>query len=103
VIGLVVREGKIVRRMLAVEVTTGRLTEAEMKAAGSFWSRLGWPLVALPDWHRFTARRRFLRAATKLAFCFWHVERAAASRAQTISLPLIPRFRAEIKELRTRI
>ena len=103
VIGLVIREGKIVRRMLAVEVTTGRLTDAEMKAAGSFWSRLGWPLAALPDWGRFTARRRFLRAATKLAFCFWHVERAAASRAQTISLPLIPRFRAEIKELRARL
>jgi RsiW-degrading membrane proteinase PrsW (M82 family) len=103
VIGLVVREGRIIRRMLAVEVATGRITESELKTVGSFWNRLGWPLAALPDWRRFTARRRFLRAVTKLAFCFWHVERAEASRAQTISLPLIPRFRAEVKQLHPRI
>lgn len=96
VVYLVVREGRIVRRLLTPEV--GRLiTEAELRIAGSFWGRVRWLLGALGKPQRFQARRRFLRSLTKLAFCYWHVERAQAAGAQTMSLPRIPHLYEEVQ------
>ncbi|GBC83787.1 Protease PrsW [bacterium HR11] len=102
VVYLVVREGRIVRRMLASEV--GRLiSEDELRIAGSFWGRVRWLLASLGNPPRWQARRRFLRALTKLAFCYWHVERAQAAGAQTMSLPRIPRLYEEVRRLRGQV
>ena len=57
----------------------------------------------MKDIERLQARRRYLRAVTKLGFCYWHVARANAANNQTISLPQIPIFKAEIAALKERI
>ncbi len=102
IVYLVVREGRIVRRLLTPEV--GRLiTEAELRVAGSFWGRVRWLLASLGRPQRLQARRRFLRALTKLAFCYWHVERAQAAGAQTMSLPRIPHLYEEVRRLRGQV
>lgn len=97
------RERKIIRNVLQVEVATGFLSAPEVELAGSIGQRMKWILSAKGDRAKFNARRHFLRAMTKLAFCYWHAERANAAGIQTISLPQIPKFRAEIKNLRFQI
>ncbi|MCS7312658.1 MAG: PrsW family glutamic-type intramembrane protease [Acidobacteria bacterium] len=102
IVYLVAREGRIIRRLLTPEV--GRLiSEAELRVAGSFWGRIRWLLAALGKPQKFRARRRFLRSLTKLAFCYWHVERAQAAGAQTMSLPRIPQLYEEIRRLRDQV
>jgi RsiW-degrading membrane proteinase PrsW (M82 family) len=102
VVYLVVREGRIIRRMLAPEV--GRLiTEAEFRVVGSFWGRIRWLLAVWGHPQRRRARRHFLRALTKLALCYWHVERAQAAGAQTMSLPRIPQLYEEVRRLREQV
>ncbi len=97
------RERRIVKEMLAFEVSNGTLSLAELDMVGSIVTRLRWIAQSLNDRQRLQARRRYLRAVTKLGFCYWHVARANAANNQTISLPQIPIFKAEILDLKTRI
>lgn len=97
------REAGLIREMLIVEVSRGLISQEHLELASSFFKRVQWLLSSLSDWKQFNARRRFLRAVTKLAFCYWHVARASAANNQTRSLPLIPQFQAEVLELRGQI
>jgi len=103
IIYLVAREGRIIRQMLFMEVASGLISDEHLRLSHSFFKRIGWLTSALGSWRRFQARRRFLRALTKLAFCYWHVGRAQSAQTQTISLPLLPKFRAEVRALMHRI
>lgn len=100
IILLVRREGRIIRRMLEQEVLRGALTRNDVELIASFWGRLRWLISAFPDMNLIRKRRRFLRLATRLAFCYWHVERAQAAQAYTMSLPRIPDIYREFKQLR---
>lgn len=97
------REAGLIREMLILEVSRGLISQEHLELASSSLKRFQWLLSALSDWKRFNARRRFLRAVTKLAFCYWHVARASAANNQTRSLPLIPQFQAEVMELKGQI
>ncbi len=77
--------------------------QVSIRVAGSFWGRVRWLLASLGRPQRLQARRRFLRALTKLAFCYWHVERAQAAGAQTMSLPRIPHLYEEVRRLRGQV
>jgi hypothetical protein len=92
------REKRIIRRLLAVE-EGGLMTNSDVELAGSLRRRLHW-LLAARNRKQFSARRRYLHAVTRLAFCYWHAERAASESTQTVSLQQIPRFRAEIAALK---
>ena len=92
------REKKIIKRVLAVE-QDGLLSRAEIDLAGSVMGRFRW-LMASRNWNTLQARRKFLRAVTRLAFCYWHVERAISARTETFSMQQIPVFRSEISQLR---
>ena len=103
IIAMAVRERRIIRQMLGYEVAAGTLTQQELDLVGSVGSRFRWLAQAFSDRPKFHARRKFLRAVTKLGFCYWHVSRANAANHQTISLPQIPKFKAEISALRQQI
>ncbi len=49
---------------------------------------------SLNDRARFNARRSSA-GGHQVGFCYWHVSRANAASHQTISLPQIPKFKAE--------
>jgi RsiW-degrading membrane proteinase PrsW (M82 family) len=102
IVFMAVREKRIIRRTLAFEVG-GLLTQPELQLLSSLTRRIRWILAAKNDWRKLQARRRWLTAATKLAFCYWHVERAAAANTETISRQQIPRFRSEIAALKAEI
>jgi RsiW-degrading membrane proteinase PrsW (M82 family) len=97
------RERRIVKEMLAFEVANGTLSSEELDMVGSIITRLRWIAQSMNDRQRLHARRRYLRAVTKLGFCYWHVARANAANNQTISLPQIPIFKAEIINLKAQI
>ncbi|MBL8149651.1 MAG: PrsW family intramembrane metalloprotease [Blastocatellia bacterium] len=97
------REVGIIKQMLAVEVARGLISPQQLELVGSSLSRMNWLISSLGDWKKFNARRHFLRAVTKLAFCYWHVARASAANNQTKSLPLIPKFQAEVADLKGKI
>lgn len=97
---LLLREGRIMRAMLKPEVQRGVLTESQYQTSTSYFRRLQWILKALPNFAKFNARRRFLRACARLAFSHWHVMRAQASHAYTVSLPSIPRFYEDLRDLK---
>jgi protease PrsW len=97
------REAKVIKQMLAIEVARGLITQQDVDLVASSLGRMQWLGSTLGDWKRFRARRHFLRAATKLAFCYWHVARATAANSQTRSLPQIPKFQAEVMELKGQI
>jgi RsiW-degrading membrane proteinase PrsW (M82 family) len=92
------REKKIMKRVLAVE-QGGLLTREEIDLAGSIFNRIRW-LMGSNSWKKYQARRKFLRAITRLAFCYWHVERALSARTETMSMQQIPQFRSEIAQIR---
>ena len=96
------RERRIIRRHLSSEVGE-LLTTQELQLASSLGKRIAWLMGAIGSGKKFTARRRFLSAVTKLAFCYWHVDRAMAAQQETISFQQIPRFRAEITALKSAI
>lgn len=97
------RERKIIKRTLAMEVAAGFLTQGEVDLASSLRQRIKWVMSAFSNRAKHKARRSFLRAVTKLAFCYWHVENANRAGNSTISLPQIPKFRKEIESLRYQI
>jgi RsiW-degrading membrane proteinase PrsW (M82 family) len=97
------RERKIIKRTLAMEVAGGFLSQAEVDLASSLRQRMKWLMSSFSNRKKFNARRGFLRAITKLAFCYWHVENANQAGNFTISLPQIPKFRKEIDGLRYQI
>ena len=103
IIAMAVRERRIIRDMLGFEVASGTLTQQELDLVSSLGARLRWLTQSMNDRARFHARRKYLRAVTKLGFCYWHVSRANAASHQTISLPQIPKFKAEIAFLRSQI
>jgi RsiW-degrading membrane proteinase PrsW (M82 family) len=94
-----VRESRLIRKMLELEVTTGLLTQDQADLVASWTRRLGFLVSALGDRGRLRARRDFLYAATRLALCYWHVSRAQAEGGVTMSFGEIPRFRASVKRL----
>lgn len=100
IIAMAVRERRIIRKMLNFEVATGTISQQELDLVTSLGRRFRWLAQAFNDRPRFNARRKYLRAVTKLGFCYWHVQRAEAADHQTISLPQIPKFKAEIASLR---
>ncbi|MEW6732436.1 MAG: PrsW family glutamic-type intramembrane protease [Acidobacteriota bacterium] len=99
------REGRVIKEMLTVEVARGLITPAQLELIGSTMGRIKWLMSSLTsgNWKRLRAQRNFLRAVTKLAFCYWHVARAAAANNQTRSLTQIPKFQAEVMTLREQI
>jgi len=97
------REGRILREMLAREVGRGLITEDQLKIASSVIGRWSWLTSAMGNNQLFSARRRFLRAVTKLGLCHWHVARAAAAQAGTQSFTLIPKLQAEVLGLRDQV
>jgi RsiW-degrading membrane proteinase PrsW (M82 family) len=97
------REARLIRQMLDFEVSC-RLIDAEQAAIVSSWfKRLGWMFGAVGDGRKFSARRRFLHAATRLAFSYWHADRARQAGTQTLSLARIPFFRKELEILKNSV
>lgn len=103
IIALAVRERRIIRNMLGFEVAAGTITQQELDLVSSIGARFRWLSQAFSDRAKFNARRKYLRAITKLGFCYWHVSRANAANHQTISLPQIPKFKSEIISLRNQV
>ncbi|MCS6885738.1 MAG: PrsW family glutamic-type intramembrane protease [Acidobacteriota bacterium] len=103
IIYLARREAKLIREMLAIEVARGLISQSDVELVSSYVNRTKWLLSSLSNTTKLQARRRFLRAVSKLALCHWHVARASAANNQTRSLPLIPQFQAQILELKGQI
>lgn len=102
VVAMAVRERRIVRDMLRIEVDVGFLSPEHRDICGSLARRFRWVMSAGSP-AKMMARRSYLKALTKLAFCHWHVSRATESATETISLPRIPVIKAEMRALRSQI
>ena len=100
---LVRREGRILQQALTFEVQRGLLTPAQLTMLVSLFGRTRWVMAGAGNRDRVGARRQFLRTASKLGLCHWHVARAVSAQSQTASFPLIPRLQAELIALRDRI
>lgn len=102
---MVYREAKLIKQMLAIEVARGLISPEQLELIGSSFARVKWLSSSLlsGDIKKFSAQRKFLRAVTKLAFCYWHVARANEANSQTQSLPQIPRFQSEVVTLKSEI
>ncbi|HWQ35720.1 MAG TPA: PrsW family glutamic-type intramembrane protease [Blastocatellia bacterium] len=100
---LVRREGRILKEMLAHEVSRGLITPAQLEIVSSLFKRTGWIAGAIGKGQLFATRRQFLRAVTKLGLCHWHAARAAAAQTGTQSFTLIPKFQAEVLMLRDQV
>jgi protease PrsW len=100
---LVRREGRILHDALAFEVQRGLLTPDQLNMLVSLFGRTRWVMAGAGNSERVNARRQFLRTASKLGLCHWHVSRAVSAQSQTASFPLIPRLQAELIALRERI
>lgn len=102
---MVRREAKLIKEMLVIEVARGLISSQQLELVGSSIARAKWLISSITsgNWKKFSAQRRFLRAVTKLAFCYWHVARASQANSQTQSLPQIPKFQAEVMQLKTEI
>lgn len=94
------RESRLIRRLLEHEVAAGLITREQADLVGSWPRRMAWLASTLGDMARLGARRRFLYAATRLALCYWHIERAAAAGGMTLSLGQVPAFRRELARLK---
>jgi hypothetical protein len=90
------RESRLIRRMLQLEIARGLLQPAHVEIAGSWLRRIRW---LLGDLRRLGPRRRFLRAVTRLALCYWHASRAAAAGGHTISVSQVPVFQGQVRAL----
>ncbi len=97
------RESKLIRRQLQFEVARGLLTSEQADVVSSWARRTAWLLSSFSDRPRFAARRRFARGATRLALCYWHVERANAAGGQTVSFSQLPQFQKEVQAARAGI
>ncbi len=103
VIWIGTREAKLIRTMLDFEVASRLITADQAAIVGSWYKRVGWVCGALGDGKKFSARRRFLHAATRLAFSYWHADRAREAGTQTLSLARIPFFRKELETLQSSV
>jgi RsiW-degrading membrane proteinase PrsW (M82 family) len=103
VVWMSLRESRLIRRMLEPEIAIGLLTRDQVNRIGSWPGRMGWLLSSLGDLKRLGARRRFLYAATRLALCYWHVERAQEAGGMTMSVGQIPMFRKDVAQLRAAV
>jgi RsiW-degrading membrane proteinase PrsW (M82 family) len=97
------RESRLIRRMLDFEVARGLLRRDQADLVSSWTRRLGFLLSSVGDPARLRARRQFLYAATRLALCYWHVERAQAAGGLTLSVGQIPEFQRDVARLRDAI
>jgi RsiW-degrading membrane proteinase PrsW (M82 family) len=97
------RESRLIRRMLDFEVARGLLSRDQADLVASWTRRIGFLLSALGDPKRFRARRQFLYAATRLALCYWHVERAQAAGGLTLSVGQVPEFQRDLARVRDAI
>ena len=97
------REAKLIRTMLDFEVACRLITPGQAAIVGSWFKRVGWLFGAFGDGKKFSARRRFLHAATRLAFSYWHADRAREAGTQTLSLARIPFFRKELEALQSSV
>jgi RsiW-degrading membrane proteinase PrsW (M82 family) len=93
------RERRIIKEMLAVEVSSGSLPKEHLEMLGSLLQRARWIGSTAGNLKKLKARRRYLRAVTKLGFFYWHASRASAANHETISIPQIPKYRAEVAYL----
>jgi hypothetical protein len=100
---LVRREGRILKQALSFEVDRGLITPEQLTMLVSLFGRTRWVMAGAGNHERLNARRQFLRAASKLGLCHWHVSRAVSAQSQTASFPLIPRLQAELIALHQRI
>jgi hypothetical protein len=89
--------------MLALEVATGLISNQQLDILSSTLRRISWLLLSINNWKQLQVKQRFLRAAAKLGFCYWHASRAAAANQYTLSLPQISIFRKQVAELQKQI
>jgi RsiW-degrading membrane proteinase PrsW (M82 family) len=101
VVWMGIRESRLIRHMLDIEVARGLLTRDQADTVASWPRRIAWLLGALGDLGRLRARRSFLHAATRLALSYWHVHRAMAAGGQTLSFAQVPAFQRDIERLRS--
>jgi hypothetical protein len=103
VIWLTIRESRLIGAMLIPEVQRGVLSEEQRLLASHWIKRVIWQWSVLGDTEKFSARRRFMHAVTRLALCNWHIQLAEQAHRDTMSIPRVPDYRTEIEALRNAI
>ena len=97
-IGLVIREGRIIRKFLRDEVLIGTMTQQEVDLVCSPIGRL------LAMFTRGGLKgRRFVGTAASLALKKWHVANAMAGKKATISMDFIVPLRQELAQIRAEL
>jgi len=97
------RERRLIRAMLDIEIARGLLTAEQADTVAAWLRRQRFFAAALGDRARFSARRQFAYAVTRLALSHWHAQRATAAGGETLSFSQIPVFQGEVARLRAEI
>jgi hypothetical protein len=97
------RERRLIRAMLDIEIARGLLTAEQADTVAAWLRRQRFFAAALGDRARFSARRQFAYAVTRLALSHWHAQRATAAGGETLSFSQIPVFQGEVARLRVEI
>ena len=99
---VMLRQGKILREMLAIDIARGLITPELGKTVTSAFRSSGWLISGLFS-GKFRARNRYLRAVGKLGLSYWHIQRATAAQGQTASFQQNPILREEVLRWRDKV
>lgn len=93
--GVMWRQNRILKEMLAIDVARGLIPEEDFKRATSAFRSTGWKLSSIFS-GKYRATSRYIQAIGKLGLSYWHIQRATAAQGNTASFQQNPVLRAEV-------
>ncbi len=99
---ILVRQNRILKEMLAIDVARGLLPQEHAAKATSIFGSIAWRLGGLGS-GKFGARSKYLRTIGKLGLSYWHIQRATEAHGQTASFQQNPILRSEVLRWREQV
>ncbi|MBK8811426.1 MAG: PrsW family intramembrane metalloprotease [Acidobacteria bacterium] len=99
---VLVRQNRILKEMLAIDVARGLFPEEHAKTATSIFGSIFWRLGGIGS-GKFGARTKYLRTLGKLGLSYWHIQRATEAHGQTASFQQNPILRNEVLRWREKV
>lgn len=101
-IWVLVRQNRILKEMLAIDVARGLLPQEHADKATSIFGSMFWRFAGLGS-GKFGARTKYLRTIGKLGLSYWHIQRANEAHGQTASFQQNPILRNEMLRWREKV
>ncbi len=99
---VLVRQNRILKEMLAIDVARGLIPQEHASTATSIFGSIFWRLGGIGS-GKFGARTKYLRTIGKLGLSYWHIQRATEAQGQTASFQQNPILRSEVLRWREKV